>query len=76
MSKIEFYREYTLPLIEAAEKKMYYSHNSWQVMKYIELIMKAKYGEDINNWELLDIEDIYLYVFNFNSNFFGLAFAA
>ena len=76
MSKIEFYREHTLHLIKAAEKKMYYSPNSWQIMKYIELIMEAKYGEDVNNWELLDIEDIYLYVFNFNSDFFGLAFSA
>ena len=76
MSKIEFYREYILPLIKAAEEKMYYFPNSWQIMKYIELVMKAKYGEDINNWELMDIEDICPYVFNFNSQCLNLAFAA
>lgn len=76
MSKIEFYREYTLPLIKAAEEKMYYAHNSLQIMRYIEFTMKAKYGGDINNWELLDIEDICLYLFNFYSDFLGHAFAA
>ena len=76
MSKIDFYREYTLPLIKAAEKKMYYSPNSWQIMKYIELKMEAKYGEDVNNWELLDIEDIYIYIFNFHSDSLSLAFSA
>ena len=43
MSKIEFYREYTLPLIKAAEKELYYSPSSWQIMKYIEFEMKTKY---------------------------------
>ena len=77
MSKIEFYREYTLPLIKAAEEKMYYFPQSRQIMKIIEIAMEEKYGEDVNNWELLDIDDIYPYVFNFNNNtFLGLAFAA
>ena len=80
MSKIEFYREQTLPLIKAAEEKMYYAHNSLQIMRYIELKMEAKYGEDVNNWELLDIQDICDYVFYFHSNDFlrnlALAFAA
>ena len=77
MSKIEFYREYTLPLIKAAEEKMYYFPQSQRIMKIIELVMEEKYGEDVNNWELLDIDDIYPYVFNFNNHsFLSLAFSA
>ena len=77
MSKIEFYREYTLPLIKAAEEKMFYFPQSQRIMKMIELAMEEKYGEDVNNWELLDIDDIYHYVFDFNNySFLSLAFAA
>lgn len=67
IASLNFFREHTLPLIIEAAKKSIFAENflSWSILKYVEEKMREKYGDNIKEWELIDITDATVYVFNY-----------
>ena len=66
IASLNFFREHTLPLIIKAEREDIFAGNyCWSILKYVEEKMREKYGDNIKEWELIDITDATVYVFNY-----------
>ena len=67
IESLMFFRQHTIPLIiEAVEKSIFAKNFRCElILEYIEEKMREKYGENIKEWELIDITDAILYVFNY-----------
>ena len=67
INSLTFFRQHTLPLIIEAAKKSIFAEkfHGELILAFVEEKMREKYGENIKEWELIDITDAILYVFNY-----------
>ena len=66
IASLNFFREHTLPLIIKAESRSIFTGNCYlDILKYVEEKMRENYGENVKEWELIDITDALTYVCNF-----------
>ena len=67
IDSLTFFRQHTLPLIiEAAQKSIFAKNfHGDLILEYVEEKMLEKYGTNIKEWELIDITDAIVYVFNY-----------
>lgn len=66
IASLNFFREHTLPLIIKAERRTIFTGNYYlAILKYVEEKMREKYGDNVKEWELIDITEAIEYVFNY-----------